>query len=133
MVDGTGSSSWVFDSLHRLTSFTNGAGAQVQYTYDLRSLPMTITYPGSLTAARAYDDAGRLATVQDWLGNTTQFGYDANSNLTTERLPSATGVVDNFSFDAADRPVGILDIQGGSTTLFTATYSRDSIDQVASD
>lgn len=31
MTDGTGTSAWVWDSLHRLSSYTNGASAQVQY------------------------------------------------------------------------------------------------------
>ena len=133
MTDGTGSSVWVWDSLHRMTSYTNGGGAQVRYVYNLRNLPTTITYPGSLNVARGFDDAGRLASVQDWLGNTTSFGYDANSNLTTETLPAGTGIVDTFSVDAADRLTAISDVKGGSTILFSATYSRDNANQLVSD
>jgi RHS repeat-associated protein len=132
MTDGTGTSAWVWDSLHRLTSYTNGAGAQVQYAYNLRNLPATITYPGSLNVTRGYDNAGRLTSVQDWLSNTTAFGYDVNSNLTTETLPTASGVVDSFTFDAADRLTGISD-KAGKTTLFAATYSRDNANQLTSD
>lgn len=132
MVDGTGTSSWVWDSLHRLTSYTNGNAAQVQYAYNLRGLPTTITYPGSLNVTRAYDDAGRFTSVQDWLSNTTTFAYDANSNLTTETLPAGVGVVDTYSFDAADRLMAVADVRG-STTLFSAAYSRDSVNQLTSD
>ena len=133
MTDGTGTSAWVWDSLHRLTSYTNGNGAQVQYAYNLRSLPTTITYPGSLNVTRGYDDAGRFTSIQDWLSNTTTFGYDPNSNLTTETLPGGSGVVDTFAFDAADRLMGISDVKGGSTTLFSATYTRDNANQLTSD
>ncbi|MDQ6720366.1 MAG: DUF6531 domain-containing protein, partial [Candidatus Dormibacteraeota bacterium] len=133
MTDGTGTSAWVWDSLHRLSSYTNGAGAQVQYAYNLRSLPTTITYPGSQNVTRGYDDAGRLTSVQDWLSNTTTFGYDVNSNLTTETLPAASGVVDTFSFDAADRLVGISDVKGGILPLFSANYTRDNANQLTSD
>jgi RHS repeat-associated protein len=140
MTDGTGTSSWVWDSLHRLTSYTNGAGSQIKYAYNLRSLPTTITYPGtlnlptpvSLTVSRGYDDSGRLTSVQDWLGNATSFGYDPNSNLTTETLPAATGVVDAFTYDAADRLMGIADTKGANT-LFAASYGRDNADQLTSD
>src|SRR5439155_1687972 len=38
MTDGTGHSSYTYDSLHRMTSTTNGAGAVVRYAYDLRNL-----------------------------------------------------------------------------------------------
>jgi RHS repeat-associated protein len=133
MTDGTGTSSWNWDSLHRLASYTNGNGSQVQYTYNLRNLLTTITYPGSLNVTRAYDDAGRFTSVQDWLSNTTTFGYDANSNLTTETLPTGTGVMDTYTFDAANRVMGISDVKGGSTNLFLATYTRDSTNRLSSD
>jgi RHS repeat-associated protein len=132
MTDGTGSSTWVWDSLHRLTSYTSGAGAHVQYAYNLRNLATTITYPGALNVTRGYDDAGRVTTIQDWLGNTTRFAYDANSNLTTETLPTASGIVDTFTFDAADRLMAISDTKGKST-LFSATYTRDTANQLTSD
>jgi YD repeat-containing protein len=64
---------WVWDSLHRLTSYTNGAGAQIQYGYNLRNLRTAMTYPGTFSVTRGYDDAGRLTSVQDWLSNTTSF------------------------------------------------------------
>ncbi len=132
MTDGTGTSVWTWDSLHRLTSYTDGVGAEVQYSYNLRNLATTISYPGSLNVTRAYDNAGRLTSVQDWLGNSTSFGYDVNANLTTETLPSASGIVDTFAFDAADRLMSISD-KKGKTTLFSATYTRDNASQLTSD
>ena len=140
MTDGTGTSSWQWDSLHRLTSYTNGAGSQIKYAYNLRNLPTLITYPGtlnlpiplSLIVTRGYDGASRLTSVQDWLGNTTMFGYDASSNLTTETLPTGTGVVDTFTFDAADRLMSISDTKGGNT-VFAATYLRGNANQLTFD
>src|SRR5205823_3559545 len=55
-----------------------------------------------------------------------------NSNLTTETLPTAAGVIDTFTFDAADRLMAISD-KKGANTLFSATYTRDSANQLASD
>jgi len=133
MTDGTGASSWVWDSLHRLSSYTNGNGAQVQYAYNLRDLPTTITYPGSNNVTRGYDAAGRWTSVQDWLGNTTSFGYDPNSNLTTQALPTGTAMADSSTYDAADRLMATADVRGGSTTLFSASYTRDNANQLVSD
>lgn len=132
MTDGTGTSAWVWDSLHRVTSYTNGNGGHVQYAYNLRNLPTTITYPGSLNVARGYDDAGRFTSVLDWQSNTTTFGYDVNSNLTTETLPAGSGVVDTLTFDAADRLMAIADTKAGNT-LFSAAYVRDNANQLTSD
>jgi uncharacterized protein RhaS with RHS repeats len=45
MIDGTGTWTFVWDSLHRLSYYTNGAGQQVQYVYNLRNLA-TFFVPG---------------------------------------------------------------------------------------
>ena len=42
-----------------MVSYTNGNGVQVQWVYNLRNLPTTITYPGPLNVIRGYDNAGR--------------------------------------------------------------------------
>lgn len=133
MTDGSGTSSWVRDSLHRMVSYTNGNGAQVQWAYNLRNLPTTITYPGSLSVTRGYDNVGRWTSVQDWNSNTTSFGYDADSNLTTETFPSTSAVVDTFTFNAADQLTNVASVKGGSTTLLSAGYTRDSANQLTSD
>jgi len=132
MTDGTGASNWGWDSLHRMVSYTNGNGAQVQWVYNLRNLPTTITYPGSLNVIRGYDNAGRWTSVQDWNTNTTTFGYDADSNLTTETFPAASGMVDSFTFNAADQMTAVASVKSG-TTLFSAGYTRDAANQLATD
>jgi len=132
MTDGTGTSTRTYDSLHRLTSYTNGALVTVGYGYNLRNLPTTITYPGGHTVTQGYDDAGRLTSVQDWLisPNTTTFGYDANGNVTSDTLPN--GVIDTYKFNAADQLMAISDMRG-TTTIFSATYTRDKNGQLTSD
>ena len=132
MTDGTGTSSWGWDSLHRMVSYTNGNGVQVQWVYNLRNLPTTVTYPGPLNVTRGYDNAGRWTSVLDWNSNSTTFGYDANSNLTTQTFPAASGVVDSFTFNAADQMTAAASVKGG-TTLFSAAYTRDAANQLTSD
>jgi RHS repeat-associated protein len=133
MTDGTGTSSWGWDSLHRMVSYQNGNAVQVQWQYNLRNLPIKIIYPGSLNVVPGYDNAGRWTSVQDWNSNITNFGYDADSNLTTETFPSASTVVDTFTFNAADQMTAVASVKGGSTTLFSAGYTRDSANQLGSD
>ena len=132
MTDGTGSSTWVWDSLGRLSGFTDGRGDKVQYQYNLRGLITQVTYPGGANVSRGYDIAGRWTSVADWATNSFIFGYDANSNLTTRTLPSSSGEVDTYTFNAADQLTAVTDTQG-STNLFVAGYGRDGNGQVASD
>jgi RHS repeat-associated protein len=132
MTDGTGSSTWVWDSLHRLTSFTDGNADQVQYQYNLRNLVTQTTYPGNLSVSRGYDDAGRWTSVSDWLGNATSFGYDPDGNLTSRTLPASTGVVDSVTFNAAEQLTSTSDAKGQSA-FFSATYGRDNVGRATSD
>jgi len=132
MIDGTGKSTWTWDSLHRMTNYTNGANQAVAYTYDLADHATTIAYPGGTghNVTRGYDDAGRLHTVTDWLSHTTTFGYDPNSNETSEQYPNTTTA--NLGFNAADQLTSITDVQGTSNTLASFTYTRDGNGMVTS-
>jgi RHS repeat-associated protein len=130
MTDGTGTSTWTYDSLHRITSTATGAGAKLSYSYDLKNQLTAITYPTSThKVTRAYDAAGRLTSITDWLNNKTTFAYDADANLTTETLPTASGVTSKLSYDAASRLTGITDAKGG-TNLATFSYTRDANGQL---
>jgi RHS repeat-associated protein len=139
MSDGTGTSSWSWDSLHRLTGYTNGAGATVSYDYltptggyDLKDQVGHITYPASVgIVTQAWDSAGRLSSVKDWNSKTTSFGYDANSNQTGTTVPSSTVVNDTFGFNAADQ-MSSVSVSNG-VTLFSANYTRDNNNQLTSD
>jgi RHS repeat-associated protein len=134
MTDGTGSSSWAYDNLHRMTSYTNGHGETVTYGYgsDLKNQVNTIAYPNSVgTVTQTWNDDSTLASVEDWNSKTTTFGYDANANETSQTVPSTTNVTDTFGFNAADQMTSVSDSNG--STLFSATYTRDSNGQLSSD
>jgi RHS repeat-associated protein len=135
MTDGTGQSSFVIDSLHRLTSHTDGAGNTVTYGYDLNDNPTSITYPATVggggTVTRVYDDAGRLSSLTDWLSNTTQFGYDPNSNLTRETYPN--GAVATIGYDNADELTSIADSSPAAGQFLNLAYTRDPAGLLASE
>lgn len=132
MTDGTGTWSWTWDSLHRLTQVVEGNNGTVKYQYNLRDDLTAIIYPSGKTVSRGYDAAGRWTSVTDWLGNTTDFAYDPNSNLTTETLPSEAGIKDNFAYANDDSLSAISDMHG-ATSVFGANYTRDANRQLTSD
>jgi RHS repeat-associated protein len=131
MIDGTGTSSWVYDSLHRMTSSNNGAGQTVGYGYDLNGQMTSITYPGSHVVQRGYDTAGRLTSVSDWLGHTTQFTPDADSNVTAEIYPNTTTAT--YTHNNADQMTGISDAPTSSpgSPFASFSYTRDGNGQVS--
>jgi RHS repeat-associated protein len=130
MSDGTGTSTWVWDSLHRLTSATNGAAQATGYGYDLKGQLTSITYPGSHTVSRIYDDAGRLHTVTDWLSHTTTYTDDPDSNVTNQAYPNGTSAA--LTVDAGTRVMGISDAPTSNPTspFASFTYGRDSNNQL---
>jgi RHS repeat-associated protein len=133
MTDGSGASTWAYDSLGRLRSSTTPTGGTISYDYDLRKQLTTIVYPnGAGTVTRGYDDAGRVNTVQDWLSNTTTFNYDANSFLTSEVLPNGTTATNTP--DSASRLMTIKDAPTltPNSPYAKFVYTRDGNDQVTS-
>ncbi len=129
MTDGTGNSSWAWNTAGEMTSATDGATNTIGYTYDDRGLLTNLSYPGgncstpTKCVTRGYDDDGRWTSVTDWNGHTTNFGYDADSNEHTITYPTSTGNVDTFSFDQADQLSPITYAQGLTTTA-SFTYGR---------
>jgi RHS repeat-associated protein len=128
MSDGTGSSSFVYDELHRLKEATQ-QGIAVGFGYDLADNETRITYPGSHEVTRAFDKANRLESVTDWSSNKTSFGYDADSDLKSITFPSGTANVDEYSYDKADR-LGAITMKKGEATVASLAYARDSLGQV---
>ncbi len=136
MSDGSGQSSYAYDSLHRLTRHSDGAAHAVSYGYDLNGQATSIIYPSALgggggTVARGYDDAGRLSSVGDWLGHTTQFGYDPDSQLTSQSYPN--GASTTRAYDNADRLTSISDASSAAGQFLNLPYGRDPAGQLSSE
>lgn len=129
MTDGTGTSHWTWDSLHRMTSSQNGAAQLVKYGYDLKGQMTSLTYPNRSPVNRQYDTAGRLTAVTDWLGHTTTFTPDADANVTSQVYPNNTTATQ--SFDGADRLTSVADTAtGGASPFASFSYARDANDQI---
>lgn len=128
--DGSGESTFSYDSLNRMTQATDGSGATVEYQYDLANRLTGIAYPDGHQVTRAYDAAGNLTGVTDWLGHTTHFAYDANSNQTETAYPN--GIQAERRFDAANRLEAIVDTKAG-TPLADFEYGRDALGQVTTE
>jgi RHS repeat-associated protein len=78
-----------YDSAGYLAKETDLNGRTTYFTYANGQLT-TITGPYGHTLTLGYV-SGRLATLTDPNGMITQYGYDANNNLTTVTYPDGTG------------------------------------------
>ncbi len=70
--------------------------------------------------------AGLLSSVTDWLGHTTTFGYDGNSNLTSISYPN--GVSQVSAYDSANQVTSVTDSTSAVTLAkFTCTHNGDGL------
>lgn len=132
MSDGTGTSTYTYDSLGRLTTATNGHGDTTSFAYDIAGNQTSITYPNAKTVSRTFDAARRTASLTDWLGNKTSFAYDADSNLTTTTFPTSSSTVDTYAFDTVGQAT-LTTFKRGTTTLASLTYASDANGQLTTE
>jgi RHS repeat-associated protein len=129
MVDGTGTTTREYDQLDRLTEVKNGAKEVVKYKYDLGGEQTEITYPNGETIKHAFDKAGRLEKVTDWLGKETIFGYNRDSQAKTMTFPAETTDVDEYAYNHADQ-LSEISMKKKAEVLASMAYTRDKIGQV---
>jgi RHS repeat-associated protein len=129
MTDGTGTSSYNYDPFNELTSYQNGAGNTVSYTYNDDGATTGITYPLGSSATWAttntvsydYDNADELNSITDFNNNTITVGNTADG-LPNSLTLGSTGDTINTTYDPTDSPSQIT-LASGSSTLLQFTYT----------
>jgi RHS repeat-associated protein len=125
--DGTGTSTWVYDTFGQVIRHTDGAGNAVSYGYDANGNQTSEVYPGGRTVARTFDDAGQLTRVKDWNNQSSTFTYNLDGALTSTTYPN--GTVATTAVDATDRPTSDT-LTKGTSTIASLTYGRNNAGQV---
>ncbi len=93
MVDGTGTTSYVYDELNRPTSTTNpadGGAKTVGYRYDLDGNRRKLIYPDSTAVTYTFDKASRMTQLADWASRTVGYAYFPDGRLQTVTNPNST-------------------------------------------
>jgi RHS repeat-associated protein len=129
MVDGTGTTKYKYDQLDRLTETKDGHGQVSSYEYNLANQQTKITYPNTKSIERAFDDAGRLKSVTDWLEHTIKFAYDADSHQVKTTFPAGSGNIDEYAYDNAGA-MGEVKMLKGAETLASLAYTRNEDSEV---
>jgi YD repeat-containing protein len=137
--------SYTYDALGDKITKTNPAGMTTAYAYDAAGTLLTTTlqgYTGNpsnpipaqnlVLESRAYDPAGRLASVTNVMGTTTGYTYYDDNKLASRYLVCSScsnGMQDvhTYSYDAAGHPVSEADPGG-----LVVNTSYDARNQVTS-
>ncbi|HWS94286.1 MAG TPA: hypothetical protein VN306_17905, partial [Mycobacterium sp.] len=104
MVDTTGTTTYGYDGLYRLTGVTYPNLDVQSYTYDQTGNRLT-KVQNSVPTSYTYDDAGQMTSA-----GATSYTYDNNGN-------TATAGADTYTWDAENR------LSGTSIGGVTATYA----------
>lgn len=128
VTDGSGTSSWTYNSFGEIHSHTAGSDKTVTYGHDKDGHVTSITYPGhSHAVTRGFTQAGEMASVTDFAGNKTTFSYGQGGRLATTHYPNGTSVT--RSRDKAGQ-LSATALMKGSARLASLSYTRDANAQV---
>jgi RHS repeat-associated protein len=139
MSDATGTSSYAYDPFNELTSYENGAGNVVSYSYSDDGKTTGITYPlgsgaswaSTDTVSYGYDNADELNSVTDFNGSSITIGNTADGLPNSLALGSSGDAI-STSYDPTDAPSQIT-LGSGSTTLLQFAYSDEPSGAIASE
>ena len=124
---------YTYDSYHNVLSATSPEGVVSNFTYDAYGNNTKVTLGSDakkISAAATYTTNGnQLASVKDTRGNTTSYGYDAQTGLLNwVQAPGETeSTRTNYSYDDQLRSSGIK--QGSSQIGYT--YSGELMSAVS--
>jgi RHS repeat-associated protein len=129
MTDATGSSSYIYDPFGELTSAINGAGQTTGYGYDADGdttgitypLPSTATWAASDTVSYGYDNADRLTSATDFVGNKITITNTADGLPSSQALGS-TGDTIATTYGSTDAP-SVITLKNSSSTLASISYA----------
>ncbi|HNT76362.1 MAG TPA: invasin domain 3-containing protein [Anaerolineae bacterium] len=114
-----------FDSIHRLTSFTDGAGRTTYYTYGDYADPLTVINPLGEQISYTYGTHGEVLVMQDAAGRVTRFEYNSYGDLVRTLDPAGNATL--MQYDAAGRMLNTTNPAG-----YTTTFVYDLSDNVLS-
>ena len=110
MTDPTGTTTYTYDELNRLTSITNPSGQTTAFDYDALSRRTQTTFANGVTTSFAYDAASQLLSLVNQLGATTvssfNYTYDKVGNRTTltqQRSTVGVAPVVDYMYDGLNR------------------------------
>ncbi len=124
MVDGTGTTSYIYDELNRMLSVTSPGPKTIGYRYDRNGNRVKLIYPDNTAVNYTFDAVDRMATVVDWANRATTYNYNIDSSML--RVDNINGTSANYTYDNAQRLTQLWN-KSGTNTITRHTYTMDKV------
>ena len=108
-IAGRGNSTASYDTVNRVTTFTDEAGNQTKYYYN-EDCVITCVELGAHAISSSYNENGQVTQQTDLLKNTTQMLYDNLGRMTQVIYPDGTD--EQVSYNDRSYPVRIVNRDG---------------------
>ena len=115
-------SQFQYDSMDRVTEYTDTFSKKVKWTYDSLGRVSSIIYPDNKVLTNRFDALSRLIEQEDWDGRTLEYTYDKANRLVTRTYPN--GIVQTNAYDSAGRLVS-LEYRSAGNPLVAFEYAYD--------
>ena len=105
-------------TLNRTTSITNSAleALTTSYTYDALDRAIQVQNPEGRVQQTVYDGNGKIYQQIAWYPSTTaRTGCNAPATINGTSYVQCTEAT--YTYDAADRPIGVTDINGNTASM----------------
>ncbi|MBK8038222.1 MAG: hypothetical protein IPK22_13985 [Verrucomicrobiaceae bacterium] len=126
MSDRRGSSSYAYDFLNRLTTYTRtplGRSAlTLAYTHEPAGQVKSITYPGSRLVSYTHDHLGRMKTISPWTGGSFIYTWRRDGKVDAISNPNGTSTDYQYN-DPAGRLSRIFTQVNGTSIYHDYTWS----------
>ncbi|MBQ3545208.1 MAG: PKD domain-containing protein [Lachnospiraceae bacterium] len=120
-----------YDSMNRVTSYTDTNGNTITYGYDELGNIITLTYPGGEVIRYTYYSSGRKKTVTDSQGRVTYYTYDGVGNVISIDRPDGTR--EERTYDEKGNVTVIKDVKLSDNSVINEYhYTYDNVGNIIS-
>ena len=120
-----------FDSLNRVTEYTDSNNKTVKYGYDQLGNMVSLTYPGGEIVTYTYRDDGSIATMTSKSGGTIYtWGYDYDRYGRLTEITRPDGSVETRSYNDAGQLTGQVDKNKAGGILQEISYTYNVFGEV---
>jgi RHS repeat-associated protein len=126
MTDASGTTTYQYDGMGRLTNKHHSVVGELNYTYDKAGNVLTIksSHANGVSLTYHWDELNRLTQLDDNGGHSTTYSYDKVGNLQNIAYPETTTVKATNTYDSLNRLTNLV-ITAGGTVRASFDYHSD--------